>query len=541
PAWLAGGVLLYQDGAGAVWTVNADGTDAFVFAEPEPGERLAAYVDRDGARVVLVRAARGVGEVQVLDALRRPVGGPYPVPVGADDAPPVVRLHPTDDRLLVAALDGDAEGLGVLDPARGAFFPVAPAPTSAALWAPDGEGVYALEPAEGRVRLVHRPLADPDRATELVRPSPYLAPDVLDWATPTTPVAPADRDRDGLHDRDDLCPDWRARGPLREPTRLGSATVNQYTDTQVAWHGHEWTAGWVQQETVRLRFVDARGVTSSTRVLADNIGQYRPRGPTLAWSGRRYMAAVGWYGSDRRGLSTWPILEGAIGNRRDGGITYNGANPWIRWNGDAFDVLAPRGSALDHMVYDDRINRTTLNQSITGAEDAETISVAPLADGWLVAFGNDRTGSWRSFVATLDRDFVVTNGPVQGPGWQAVTVVPSPEGAVMVGNGAGGVYSQRFNTNGVAVGGATKLSGGGYTRSILLPTGPAVLTSSGDEGRLQHLTADGQPRSRPIPIASGTSLRRFEAAAHGHTLVYMWTLRGDLEVWLGGGDEQCAE
>ncbi|MCA9560494.1 MAG: hypothetical protein KC583_18225, partial [Myxococcales bacterium] len=545
PAWLDDGTLLYQDGNGVLWTVAADGTDAFVFAEPGAGETLTAHVDRAGSRVVLVRVSGGLATAEVVDSVGRPVIESVLVPAGGG-APPIVRLHPTEDLLLVATAEGPTRGAGVLDPARLAYQPLSDAPVTAALWGPDGAGVYLIEPTDDGARLVHRPVATPAAATVLVRPTPNLDAATLDWLRPEAAPAPADRDHDGLHDRDDLCPDWRARGWVRPAHRDGIAAQNHFLHVEMAWHGHEWTLGDVQESgsrwNVRTWPIDARGAIQPRLVLAADIAG-RPYGPLFTWTGRAYLAVIGGEHATR-GVSAWRVEDGVVGPRRDTTNGIDGRVPWVRWNGVTFDVLAPVGAHLDRYELDETGALQSETTAVFGNVPAHFLTVSPVSDGWLVTVAEDNSGAWRTWTGKLGLDFTVTQGMALGPRWSYPHLLPTPDGALLVGfdPNIGRHRGQQVNANGVPFGPITTYDGGGYPDAISLPSGPAILYVTGGHLRVQHLNADGTRRSRALPFGPEfADIRRPSVGANGQVLGVGWTTQADLELWSAIGDAHCSE
>ncbi len=550
PAWLDDGTVLYQDGQGAIWTIGADGAGAFPFAAPADGERIAAYTDRAGGRIVLVRAADGVATAEVLDPLGRPLLEPVLVPAAGGGAPPIVRLNPHDDRLLVAAPDGDAAGVGVLDPRRFVFQPVSAQPTTAALWGPDGEGFYAVEPAGAGHRLVHVALAGPDAPTVLVHPTANLAPTTLDWLVPASAPAPADGDHDGVHDRDDLCPAQRARGWVRAPVQI-SHVGSLATTLSFQWHGHEWSVGYTNRPNVHhstyFRALDARGRARSVVTLTTGGAGYLA--PVLAWSGRTSLAVS----VSNATITAVRVEDGdRLTDRRAGPVILASPNSalWIRWSGSAFDVLTGT-DRVEHLRLDEHANTLSSRMDIlAGASAIERLAVAETPTG---AFALTVPSK---IVARLDPDLILEqSAPAPAGTWRDGDIAATADGAIAaVLADAGGtqqIWTQQVNANGIPFGGLTWFGTGGSVRLLRTDAGLLLayrnLVVGGEANFVVHLDEQGHPRSRPIqltpaqPIAPTPSTLRNYArfATDGAHVGAAWFVT--FTAWAAVGDGHCLD
>ncbi len=559
PAWLDDGTVLYQDGDGVLWTVQPDGTDPFVFETPAADEALTAYVDRDGGRVVLVRAAGGAATAEVVDALGRPVLAAVEVPTDGG-GPPVVRLHPSADLLLVAGARGDATGAGVLDPARGVFLPLSDAPVTAALWTATGAGVYLMESTPAGARLMYRPLDAAQPGTPLAGPSPNLAPGVLGWLTPSAAPPPADRDGDGLHDRDDRCPDRRAAGWVRAPSVVShQGGIGGFLSA--GWTGVDWSVGYPFTPSgiygsAGLRLVDAQGRLGPVVSVIDRACQCS--GPNVAWSGQGYLAA-----SNAVNVPNNPLVlarlddDGDLVGRSQGPANNAYADHWIVWNTAAYDVLFAARN-VEHARVDPRgVVTETLTNVMGHYADSNDLAVAWAPDRAFIA-------TLSGWLARADGDLVPVEPPNQLGGAAALREVElalTAEGAVLaIARDVGAarvLQTQALGDHAIPVGAAQTI--GATTAGIragstlqLVRTEAGLLAlfraelGGGAAAFAVHLGEDGRPLSRPLQITPAvpvTNARdenrlRLRAASDGVRLGLVW-YHGEA-AWMAIGDPHCA-
>lgn len=344
---LPDGRVLYLNAARTTLTALDPSEDPPIpepFAEVPAGRSLRALASRDGEAVVLLRTADdGLGEVEVVDAVGDPLFAPRLIPLAPGGLLPSADLHPSEPVVAVAGTGGDATGVLRLDLDSGLFSALSGAPTAAVRWGPAGDRFYALEVIEDQHRLVTRPAMPGAAPTVLIEPTDGLQP-WLSWLPPDEGVvpAPADADGDGLHDRDDLCPQHPAEPiPLVHDVEWAGGVWNHFVNTggvRIEWHGFEFTYGWSRRDAcggctsyVGIWVYDATGaMTGPWRELwsSNDADGFAP--PHVLWTGRGY---AGVYGGDRRTRYRYlergdPGLRWADREFQGDGDSENG-DPWF--------------------------------------------------------------------------------------------------------------------------------------------------------------------------------------------------------------------
>jgi hypothetical protein len=260
-------------------------------------------VSRLGTLVVVAEAVGGVARFTAYSLDAEVVYGPFDVPLDANGNPPRVDVHPTDDAVLLASPSGELTGVYEADisVARPRFTPLTADPHRVAVYAPDGERFFGVEVVDDLARLVTQATEPGAARTALSAPAVAPAPDLAWWTPPegTLPEA-ADADRDGLHDRDDLCPARPAAPipPVVEPIlSRGANTVFGGTGgLSVRWQGFEYSYAWSsygnESPGARLWAYAADGALERQQtIFTPELGLLAI--PDARWNGRGYVVTFG--------------------------------------------------------------------------------------------------------------------------------------------------------------------------------------------------------------------------------------------------------